>query len=397
MTKRMLIMLVAVVLLIGGIAAYKVYKIKQFMAGMKPPPPAVVTAMAAEMQPWQGQINAVGNLRAHRGVDVTTEIAGLVRKVDFVSGHVASEGQLLVELNAESDIAQLRALEAAAELARIVYERDKAQLEVEAISKATLDADAADLKGKQAQVEQQAAIVAKKSIRAPFSGRLGITTVNPGQYLNPGDKIVTLQELDPIYVDFSLPQQQVARLVKGLRVVAVSDGFPGKNFAGNVQAVDPKVDSNTRNVQVTATLANPQHELLPGMFANVSVEAGGEQRYITLPQTAVSFNPYGATVYVIQDASKEPSKDAAKDSGGKPTEEKSADGKPAEVKAGLVAKQRFVVTGETRGDQVAILSGVKAGDMVVTSGQLKLRNGSPVVINNKVQPSNDAAPAPIDQ
>jgi membrane fusion protein, multidrug efflux system len=384
MTKRMIIMLLAVVLLIVGIAGYK-------------PPPAVVTAMTAEMQPWQSQINAVGSLRAHRGVDVTTEIAGLVRKVNFVSGSNVREGDLLIELNADSDIAQMHAFEAAADLAAVVYQRDKAQFEAEAISQAVLDTDAADLKGKKALAEQQAAIVAKKMIRAPFSGRLGITTVNPGQYLNPGDKIVTLQELDPIYIDFSLPQQQVSHLIKGLRVVAVTDSFPGHKYDGHVQAVDPKVDSSTRNVQVTATLANPQRELLPGMFATANVESGGEQRFITLPQTAVSFNPYGATVYIVKDASKEPAKEAGKDYGGKPADAKSADSKGGEVKSGLIAKQSFVVTGETRGDQVAILSGVKAGDMVVTSGQLKLRNLSPVTVDNKVQPSNDAAPKPVDQ
>jgi membrane fusion protein (multidrug efflux system) len=397
MTKRMIIMLLAVILLIAAIAGYKFYTIKQFMAGMKPPPPAVVTAMTAEMQSWQSQINAVGSLRAHRGVDVTTEIAGLVRKINFVSGSNVREGDLLVELNADSDIAQLHSLEAAAELANVVYARDKAQYEAEAISKAVLDADAADLKSKKAQVEQQAAAVAKKMIRAPFSGRLGITTVNPGQYLNPGDKIVTLQELDPIYIDFSLPQQQISHLIKGLRVVAVTDSFPGHKYDGHVQAVDPKVDSSTRNVQVTATLANPQRELLPGMFATANVESGGEQRFITLPQTAVSFNPYGATVYLVKDASKEPAKDASKDYGGKSADAKSADSKGGEVKSGLIAKQSFVVTGDTRGDQVAILSGVKVGDMVVTSGQLKLRNGSPVSVDNKVQPSNDAAPKPVDQ
>jgi membrane fusion protein (multidrug efflux system) len=206
-----------------------------------------------------------------------------------------------------------------------------------------------------------------------------------------------LQELDPIYIDFNLPQQQVARLVKGLRIAAVTDSYPGHKYEGHVQAVDPKIDASTRNVQVTATLANPQRELLPGMFATANVESGGEQRFITLPQTAVSFNPYGATVYIVKDASKEPPKDAAKDSSGKPADAKTADAKGAEVKSGLIAKQSFVVTGETRGDQVAILSGVNVGDMVVTSGQLKLRNNSPVSIDNKVQPSNDAAPKPVDQ
>jgi membrane fusion protein, multidrug efflux system len=399
MTKRMIIMLLVAGLVFGGIFGFQAFKgmmIKKYFAGNKPPP-AVVTTLKAELQTWQPQISAVGSLRAHRGVDVTTEIAGLVRKVNFVSGSNVREGDLLIELNADSDIAQLHALQAAADLAGVVYQRDKAQFEAEAISQAVLDVDAADLKGKKALVEQQAAAVAKKMIRAPFSGRLGITIINPGQYLNPGDKIVTLQELDPIYIDFSLPQQQVSRLIKGLKVAAITDSYPGHKYDGHVQAVDPKIDASTRNVQVTATLANPQRELLPGMFATANIESGGEQRFITLPQTAVSFNPYGATVYIVQDAGKEPAKDAAKDSGGKSADAKSADGKGADAKPGLIAKQSFVVTGETRGDQVQVLSGVKVGDVVVTSGQLKLHNGSEIIVNNKVQPANDAAPVPVDQ
>ncbi len=335
---------------------------------------ATVTTTTADFQSWQPQLNAVGSLRAVRGVDMTTEIAGVVRSLHFKSGDNIQEGQLLVQLNADSDVAQLRALEAAAELAATVYQRDQAQYAVQAISKATLDSAAADLKSKKAQVDQQAALVAKKAIRAPFAGWLGISTVNPGQYMNPGDKIVTLQSIDPIYVDFSLPQQQLSRITIGQKVTAVTDTYPGQIFTGKTNAIDPKVDSNTRNVQIEAVVGNPKRELLPGMFASVNIDAGGVQRYLTLPQTAVSFNPYGATVYIVQETGK------------------SADGKPI-----LTAKQSFVNTGATRGDQVAILSGVKAGDIVVTSGQLKLKNGAEIIINNKVQPSNDPAPKPIDQ
>ncbi len=376
MTKRMLIMLVAVGLLFGAIFGYKAYKARMMnkaMAGGQAPP-VTVSAIKAEMQPWQPQLRSVGNLRAVRGVDVTSEISGLVRTIHFKSGDYAKEGQLIVQLNADSDIAQLRSLEASAELANTVLERDKKQYEVQAISKAALDADAADLKVKLALVAQQSALVDKKSIRAPFVGRLGISTVNPGQYLNPGDKIVTLQSLDSIYVDFYLPQQELSRISIGQKVNATADTYPGRVFTGKITSINPKVEQETRNVQVEATISNPKHELLPGMYASVEVQAGAPATYLTLPHTAVTFNPYGETVFIIEEKGK------------------GADGKPI-----LVVRQTFVTTGETRGDQVAVLKGVKEGDVVVSGGQLKLKNGSVVIIDNRVQPGNEAAPKPVDE
>lgn len=376
MTKRMVIMLAAVAVLFGGIFGYKAFMahmMKKYMAAGNMPP-VTVTAVRAAAETWQPQIKAVGSLRAVRGVEVASEIAGLVRSVHFTSGDEIKAGQLLVQLNADSDIAQLNALQAAADLAGSIFERDRKQFEAQAISKAVLDADSADFKAKKALVAQQAALIAKKTISAPFAGRLGIGSVNPGQYVNPGDKIVTLQSLDSLYVDFSLPQQDLARIMKGRKVTAVSDAFPGKTFSGEVSAVNPKVETSTRNVRVEAKIANPGRELLPGMFVSVEIQAGEAQQYLTLPRTAISFNPYGETVYIVDDKGK-----------GK-------DGKP-----NLVARQTFVTTGLSRGDQVAILSGVKAGDMVVTSGQLKLRSGSPVIIDNRVKPLNDAAPKPADK
>jgi len=376
MAKRMVIMLVLVGLLFGGIfgfLAFRAHMIKKFLASRKEPP-ATVTALKAEFELWQPQIGAVGNLRAVRGVDVSSEISGLVRAMRFKSGDRVKAGQLLVQLNAESDIAQLHSLEAAAELAHTTYKRDKAEFDAQAISKAALDAAQADFKSKQAQVAQQRAIVDKKAIRAPFSGRLGISTINLGQYVNPGDKIVTLQSLDPIYADFYVPQQQLARIALGQSVVVATDTYPGRKFAGKITAINPKVETDTRNVLVEATIANHKHELLSGMYASIEVEAGVEQRFLTLPQTAVTFNPYGDTVFIITQNGK------------------GADGKPS-----LTTKQTFITVGKTRGDQVAILDGIKEGDLVVTSGQIKLRNGSQVIINNQVQPSNDAAPRPADQ
>lgn len=376
MKKRMLIMLAAVGLLFGGIFGFQIFKmkmIKKAMSSQKAPAVTVSTAKAG-VQPWQPELKAVGTLRAVRGVDVTSEISGLVRTLHFKSGDSAKSGQVLVQLNADSDIAQLRASEAAAELARTVYERDKKQFAVRAVSQAVLDADSADLKSKRAIAAEQAAIVAKKTIRAPFAGQLGITTINPGQYLNPGDKIVTLQSLDKLYADFYLPQQELANLSLGQKVHLASDSYPGRTFSGKITSINSKVDPETRNIQVEATVANPGHVLLPGMFASVQVETGKSQNYLTVPQAAVAFNPYGETVYIVQEG------------------EKGADGKAA-----LTVKQVFVTTGPTRGDQVVILKGIKVGDTVVTAGQLKLKNGSSIIINNKIIPTNDKAPKPVDE
>ncbi len=371
MTKRMIIMLASLGVLFGGIFGFQMFKanmIKKYMSANMSPV-LTVTAIKAEMLPWQPQMKSVGSLRAVKGVDVTTEIAGLVRSIPFKSGQDIKAGALLVQLNADPDVAQMHALEAAAELAESVYQRDRAQYAVQAISRAQLDVDSADLKSKRAQLEQQRALVSKKAIHAPFSGRMGISTVQVGQYLNPGDKIATLQELDAVYADFALPEQELSRLALGQKVSISSDSYPGRNFSGRISAIDPKVDPSTRNIQVEALIYNPRRELLPGMYASVSVDAGKSQRFLTVPQTAVSFNPYGATVYIV--------------------EEGKQDGKPA-----LIVRQNFVTTGATRGDQVAILSGIKEGESVVTSGQIKLKNGSHVIVDNKVTPSNDSEPKP---
>jgi membrane fusion protein (multidrug efflux system) len=372
--KRMVIMLVAVGVVLGGLVgfnSFKGYMMQKYM-GSQQPPAVTVSAMAVDYQQWQPQLSAVGTLRAVRGVDVTTEVAGLVRSLEFKSGDEVKSGQLLVQLNADSDIAQLRSLEAAADLANTVYERDKQQLAAEVISKAQVDTDAADLKSKRAQVAQQAALVEKKTIRAPFAGKLGISTVNPGQYLNAGDKIVTLQTIDPIFIDFMLPQQQLPLISIGQKVTLTTDAYKGVTFEGRVNAINPKVDTSTRNVQIEATIPNAKRQLLPGMFANVKVASGDEQRYLTLPQTAITYNPYGSTVFVV----------------------KASDKKDDKGNAVLTAQQVFVTPGPTRGDQVAILKGVEPGAQVVVSGQVKLKNGMPVMINNEVLPTNSPSPTP---
>jgi membrane fusion protein, multidrug efflux system len=373
----MLIMLLTVGLLLGSIFGYKIFAARmgrQAMMAMKPPP-VTVTAAKAEILNWQPLIKAVGSIRAIYGIDVTTEIEGLVRTVNFRPGEEVKAGRLLVQLNADADIALLRSYTASAELAQIVYERDKKQFTAQAVSQATLDADAADLKSKQAQVAEQTAVVAKKAICAPFAGRLGITAANPGLYIKTGDKIVSLQSLDHLYIDFNLPQQELSRLSTGQSVSVTTDVYPGRTFTGKITTINPKVDTDSRNIQVEATIANPKHVLLPGMFVLIQVQAGRMQNYLTLPQSAITYNPYGETVYIVEEK-----KNATTGKAGK-----------------LIGKQTFVTIGPTRGDQIAVLTGIKAGDTVVTSGQLKLKNGAEVIINNKIQPSNDAAPQPVDE
>ncbi|MGF6658750.1 membrane fusion protein (multidrug efflux system) [Paraburkholderia atlantica] len=375
--KRMITMLICMGVLLGALIGFNLYKahmIRKFMAH-NAVPAVTVTSAVVSYQIWQPQLAAVGSLRAVRGVDVTTEVAGLVREIAFKSGEEIKAGQVLVRLNDRSDRAQLASLRAAAELSQTVYNRDTAQYDIQAIAKAQVDADAADLRSKRAQVEQQAALVEKKTIRAPFAGRVGITTVNPGQYVNPGDAIVTLQAIDPIYVDFHLPQQELGQLQVGQSVAVATSAFVSRGFVGKIRAINPRLDSTTRNVEVEAALDNRERKLLPGMYASVKVDVGHEQRYLTLPQTAITYNPYGATVFVI-----------------KPGEHKDARGKTMPV-----AQQIFVTPGPTRGDQVAILKGLDEGALVVTSGQLKLKNGTPLVIDNRVLPADSPAPTPQEQ
>lgn len=375
MIKRMLIMLVLFGLVLGGLFGFKVFvngKIKEAMAGMANTP-QTVSAAKAESSDWQPTIDAVGSLRAVRGADLSLEVPGVVEEILFQSGDEVQAGQILLRLRAEDEIAKLQSLEATAQLAQITYDRDVQLFKARAISQAVVDNDEANLRNFKAQVAQQKAIVDKKTLRAPFAGRLGLRQVDLGQFLSAGTVIATLQSLDPIFVDFLLPQQAVAQLTVGAKVEAKVDAFPDRVFTGKITAINPKIETASRNIQVRATLPNADQKLLPGMFATVQLETGAAQRLITLPQTAVSYNPYGSLVYLIDDKGKD------------------ADGKPQ-----LTARQVFVTTGATRGDQVAILKGVAEGDMVVTSGQIKLRNGVPVVVDNRVVPKNDPAPKIVD-
>jgi len=368
--KRMKIMLISMGVLFGCILAYKIFMhimMKRYLAAFSSPVITVSTMKVGD-QSWQPKLTAAGGLRAIRGVNVTTQLAGMVTHIYFKPGQDVEENTILVQLNADDDIALLHSLQANADIALVTYNRDNSQYKLQAISKAVLDTDAATLKSAVAKVAQQAAIVEKKTIRAPFAGRLGICKVNPGQYINPGDAVTMLQTLDPIYVDFFVPQQSLAELKLDQPVSITTETFPNRTFTGKITTIDPGVDVNTRNVEVEATIENPKRELAPGMFVSTTVTIGEPKNYLTLPQTAVTFNPYGQLVYIVKETGKD-------------------DKGPI-----LIATQTFITTGETRGDQVVILQGLQEGQTVVTSGQLKLKNGSRIVVNNTIQPPNNPAP-----
>lgn len=372
MIKRMVIMLMAVGAVLGGVYGFQILKTKLIAKALSDyaAAPQTVSATQAQFQDWQPLLRAVGTLRAIQGVDIAPEQPGIVETLTFQSGQDVTAGTLLMTMrlnDANSRLAQLQAMQ---ELADITYQRDLRQLREKIVSQATVDADLANLKSARAQVEAQKALIDAKSIRAPFSGRLGIRQVDVGQYLNPGTPIVTLQALDPIYIDFYLPQQALARLAVGEVLRARVDAVPGQAFPGKITAINAKVDIGSRNVQVRATLANTGLKLVPGMFATIEIETDPPKKLLTLPQSAIAFNAYGSTVFVLEES--------GKDDKGNPK---------------LVAQQTFVTTGASRGDQIAVLTGVKEGQTVVTAGQIKLRNGTVVLVDNTVQPS--ASPAPV--
>jgi membrane fusion protein (multidrug efflux system) len=376
MIKRMIIMLIVVGIILGGIFGFITFKgrmIKKFMSSQGIPVQTVSTITANYLE-WLPKLEAVGSLQAVQGGNMSAEVAGIVEKIYFKQGDNVKLGTPLLQLRANDDIAKLESLKATAQLARITYNRDQAQFSVNAISKQTLDIDKANLDIAIANIAQQQALVDKKLIRAPFTGRLGIRLVDVGQYLAVGTAISTLQALDTLFVDFFLPQQALKSLAIGQKVTLNTDVYAGQAFTGDITVINPKVDINTRNVQVRASLNNPDHKLLPGMYATVNIATGQAQRYITLPRTTITFNAFGSTVYRVDTS--------GQDEKGKPN---------------LIAKQSFVTTGDARGDQIAILSGVKEGETIVTTGQIKLRNGSPVNVDNSIQPSNDATPQPKDQ
>jgi membrane fusion protein, multidrug efflux system len=376
MVKPLVILAVAVALILGGIFAWQSFMgrmMGKYMAAAATAPQTVATVTAAEDQ-WQSRLQATGSLRAVRGADLSSQASGIVEEIHFDSGNDVPEGKVLLRLRPLDDYALLQQLEAAAELAEQNYKRDQEQFAAQAISQAVIDGDVATLKTARAQVEAQHALIQQKIVKAPFAGRLGLRQVDLGQYLAAGTTIVTLQALDPILIDFYLPQQALSQIKIGQPVGAAIDTYPGQTFKGVIEAINSKVDAASRNVQVRGSFRNADRRLMPGMYATVNIDVGEQTARITLPQTAITYNPYGDTVFVVEQA--------GADDKGKPRS---------------IVKQRFVKLGATRGDQIAVLSGIKAGEIVVTAGQMKLRNGSAITINNSLTPTNAINPNPPNE
>jgi membrane fusion protein (multidrug efflux system) len=373
MTRRMIIMLAVtlglLVLVFGYLIGMRMV-VAHYMSTMK----QITTISTTHAKPtlWQSRLSAVGSLHAIEGADLSFEVTGIVTKTAFAAGDDVKKGTLLIQLRDDSDRASLAAARASADDASRTYKRYAELIKTNAISRSNYDTAYANMKSTQAAVDVQAALVDKKAVRAPFDGRVGIRQVDVGQYVAAGTTVVTLQKLDPIFVDFQIAQKQLPMVNVGDRVELTSDTFPGRTFAGKINAIDPKVDTATRTVRIRALVANADKKLLPGMFGGVTIDVGAPQKPLTLPQTAITYNTYGSVVFVIAKTT--------------------VDGKEA-----FVAQQRFVTTGETRGDQVVILGGVTARDEVVSVGGNKLKNGSLVAINNKITLPNDANPHPKDE
>nr|WP_294506644.1 efflux RND transporter periplasmic adaptor subunit [uncultured Rhodopila sp.] len=371
---RMGLMLLVVGLLAAGLFGFAQFKagiLKKVTASIRSEVPTVAVA-SATVQAWEPRLTATGSARAVNGADLAAEIGGVVDQILFESGQTVPAGTVLVRLRPNDDDAKLAQLQASADLAAVTLGRDQRQLAAKAIAQATVDSDAANLKVARAQVAAQQAVMAEKVIRAPFAGRLGVRQVDIGQYIAPGTTVVTLQQLDPMLVDFYLPQQALSDLKVGEKVEVTTDAYAGRIFAGTVTSFNSKVDSSSRMLQVRATIPNADGALLPGMFVNVSAVSGASQQLVTIPLAAVAFNPYGSLVYVLHD-------------------EKDDQGHDQHT-----VVQQFVKTGDARGDQISVLKGVGPHDVVVTAGQLKLHNKATVHIDNAVQPTTDAAPVVSD-
>ena len=372
MMKRMLLMLAVMTVIIGGLGFVKFQQIQAAIAqgaSFQMPPEAVTTIVAQQIE-WPATLSAIGSVAAVQGVVVSADLSGTVDRVAFDSGKAVRQGEVLVELDTRQERAQLAAAEAQRDLARTNFDRMQGLLKDNVISRAEYDSATADDKQSEARAGEIRAAIQRKRITAPFSGILGIRQVNVGQYLSSGDPIVQLQSLNPIYVNFDVPQQAIAQMRTGREVRITTGQVAGVEFTGRITAIDSVVNAGTRNIQVQATLANPEGMLRPGMFVETEVNVGAGRSLITIPATAISYAPYGDSVYVVA----------------------SMKGPNGEAYKGV--RQQFVKLDGARGDQVGVTSGVKPGDEVVTSGVFKLRNGAAVFVNNKVQPGNDPKPTP---
>ncbi len=364
--------LIAVTALLAGAKAGQFVGMVRASESFAPPPESVTTAPVQEVR-WARTTAAIGSLVAVQGVVLAAELPGRVRRIAFEEGTLVKEGAVLVQLDTSAEEAQLAAARAEASLARLGHERARRLRQGEANAQADLDAARARAEQADATVANLRATIAKKTLRAPFDGRIAIRQVEVGQFVSPGTPMASLQSVSPIHADFWLPQQALARVEPGQRTAIRTDTFPGQEWEGAITTINPEVDPTTRSVRVRATLANPGGRLRPGMFVNVEVRSREERQALTVPATAVIFAPYGDSVFAIEEK-REPS-----------------------GRSSTVAVQRFVRTGERRGDLVAVVSGLKPGDRVVSSGAFKLRNGAAVAVNNALAPDARLAPRPKDE
>jgi len=388
MWKRMIVTLTVTAAILGALGFVKFRQIQDAMgqAAAFQPPPEAVTTVVAQQEKWPAALSAIGTVAAVQGVTVSADLPGIVDHISFESGAAVQQGDLLVQLDTRQEQAQLAqhqaqlaVAEAARELARLNFERLDGLVSEGAITRAEYDKavaeqkqTVAEQKQTEAQIEEIRATIARKTIRAPFAGVLGLRQVNVGQYLTSGNAVVPLQSLDPIYVNFGVPQQDASQIGVGHTVRITTDDVAAVTFTGRVTAINSVVDEATRNVQIQATLTNPKGKLRPGMFVQTEVHVGANRSIVTLPASAISYAPYGYSVFVVEDI-------------------KAANG---QTYRGV--RQQFVKLGPARGDQIAVVSGVKTGEEIVSSGVFKLRNGAAVLVNNKVQPENQPAPKPED-
>ena len=371
MKKRMILVLVAMAVLVAGLGFLKFQQIRAAMAQTWTPPPEAVTTIAARQEQWPAISSVIGSVAAVQGVTVSADLPGIVEGITFESGRAVQAGEVLVRLDVSQERAQLAAADAQRELARLNLDRMSNLLEKQVVSQAEFDRATAEFKQAEARAGEIRAVIDRKQIRAPFTGVLGIRQINLGQYLTAGDPVVPLQSLDPVYVNFSVPQQELGDLHVGASVKVAAESV-AVIAAGKVTAINSVVDEATRNVQIQAVFRNPDGRLRPGMFVEVEARLGAGTSTVALPASAISYAPYGNSIFVVRDL-------------------KGPDGKSYRG-----VEQRFVKLGASRGDQVAVISGLKPGEEVVTSGVFKLRNGASIVVNNLIRPGNDPAPKPED-
>ena len=375
MTKRIIFTILGVLVLIGILGGIKGLQISRMIAigSQSTPPPETVTTAVVRTESWEALITSVGSLEAVQGVMLTAELSGKVERIAFEPGTKMKAGDLLLQQDTSSEEAQLRAAEATVALTKLELERSSKLLTKKAVAQAKYDTDDAKYKQAMAQIDGIRASIRKKNIRAPFAGSLGIRLVNLGQNLNEGDPIVSLQTIDPIFVNFSLPQQQFAQVKPGLKVRVTADALSGQAIEGEITAISPEVDAATRNIKVQATVANSQERLRPGMFVNVAVVLPAREEVLAIPTTAVLYAPYGDTVFVVHEKQNE-----------------------KDVQPVSVIRQKIVQLGEKRGDFVAIVSGLGNGETVVSTGVFKLRNEQTVVVDNALAPAYKLTPKPED-